>query len=128
MGSGVSLRVWTPGKVFLAPGANATGARNRIEQGPQGNRHYDRAILAALIRLERFAPAPGTIPKDPAQGVLLSVRRPATHEAYASGHTGSVRKSGQAGRPISTSPLNTLLCLHAWPINLVVFKGSDREN
>ena len=27
-------------------------------------------------------------------------------------------------RPISTSQLNTLLHLHLWPINLVVFKGS----
>ncbi len=26
------------------------------------------------------------------------------------------RENGQADRPISTSPLNTLLCLHAWPI------------
>jgi hypothetical protein len=31
---------------------------------------------------------------------------------------------GQAARPISTSKLNTLLCLHTWPINLVVFEGS----
>ena len=27
-------------------------------------------------------------------------------------------------RPISISPLNTLLHLHSWPINLVVYKGS----
>ena len=31
---------------------------------------------------------------------------------------------GQAARPISTSKLNTLLCVHTWPINLVVYKGS----
>jgi hypothetical protein len=31
---------------------------------------------------------------------------------------------GQASRPISTGKLNTLLCLHTRPINLVVFKGS----
>jgi hypothetical protein len=31
---------------------------------------------------------------------------------------------GQAARPISTGKLNTLLCLHTRPINLVVFKGS----
>ena len=32
---------------------------------------------------------------------------------------------GQASRPISTGKLNTLLCLHIRPINLVVFKGSS---
>ncbi len=32
---------------------------------------------------------------------------------------------GQASRPISTGKLNTLLCLHTRPINLVVFKGSS---
>jgi len=26
-------------------------------------------------------------------------------------------------RPISTSPLNTLLCLHVWPINPVISWG-----
>ena len=31
---------------------------------------------------------------------------------------------GQASRPISISKLNTLLCLHTWPINLVVYEGS----
>ena len=31
---------------------------------------------------------------------------------------------GQAARLISTSKLNTLLCLHTWPINLVVFEES----
>ena len=31
---------------------------------------------------------------------------------------------GQASRLISTSKLNTLLCLHTWPINLVVFEES----
>jgi hypothetical protein len=29
----------------------------------------------------------------------------------------------QASRPISTTRLNTLLCLHLWPINLLVSKG-----
>jgi hypothetical protein len=32
---------------------------------------------------------------------------------------------GQASRPISTGKLNTLLCLHIRPINLVVYKGSS---
>ena len=31
---------------------------------------------------------------------------------------------GSSPRPISTGQLNTLLCLHLQPINLVVFKGS----
>ncbi len=30
---------------------------------------------------------------------------------------------GQASRPISTGQLNTLLCLHTPPINLVVYEG-----
>jgi hypothetical protein len=32
---------------------------------------------------------------------------------------------GQASRLISTSKLSTLLCLHTWPINLVVFEESS---
>jgi hypothetical protein len=32
---------------------------------------------------------------------------------------------GQASRPISTGKLNTLLCLHIRPINLVIFEGSS---
>jgi len=32
---------------------------------------------------------------------------------------------GQAARPISTGKLNTLLCVHTRPINLVVFEGSS---
>jgi hypothetical protein len=33
------------------------------------------------------------------------------------------RKYGQAERPISTGQLNTLLCVHLPPINLVVYEG-----
>ena len=36
-------------------------------------------------------------------------------------------ESNQANRAISTSKLNTLPRLHTWPINVVVFHGSDRE-
>ena len=36
-------------------------------------------------------------------------------------------KSVQVDRPISTGQLNTLRYLHLQPINLVVFKGSDRD-
>lgn len=50
---------------------------------------------------------------------------PANREQDASGVR---RESGQADRLISTSPLNTLLCLHAWPINVVVFDEPDGEN
>ena len=35
--------------------------------------------------------------------------------------------SSQSQRPISTGKLNTLLCLHIRPINLVVFKGSSAD-
>ena len=38
------------------------------------------------------------------------------------------RENGQAVRAISTSQLNTLPCLHTWPINVVVFHGPDWEN
>jgi hypothetical protein len=34
---------------------------------------------------------------------------------------------GQAGGLISTGQLNTLLCLHTQPINVVVFHESHRE-
>src|SRR5215813_3566454 len=33
----------------------------------------------------------------------------------------------QANRAISTSKLNTLLCLHTWPIDGVVFPGSQAK-
>ena len=36
-------------------------------------------------------------------------------------------ESNQANRAISTSKLNALPRLHTWPINVVVFHGSDRE-
>jgi len=35
-----------------------------------------------------------------------------------------VKKSGQANCPISTGPLNTLLCLHDRPINVLVLDGT----
>jgi hypothetical protein len=47
---------------------------------------------------------------------------------------GSVREadtnheSNQANRAISTSQLNASPRLHIWPINVVVFHGSDREH
>ena len=42
--------------------------------------------------------------------------------------TDSDHESNQANRAISTSQLNTSPCLHTWPINVVVFHGSDREH
>ena len=38
------------------------------------------------------------------------------------------RESNQANRAISTSQLNASPRLHIWPINVVVFHGSDREH
>src|SRR5215207_10369970 len=35
----------------------------------------------------------------------------------------ALEKNGQAERPISTGQLNTLLCVHLPPINLVVYEG-----
>ena len=37
-------------------------------------------------------------------------------------------ESDQANRAISTSQLNASPRLHIWPINVVVFHGSDREH
>src|SRR5690349_10144115 len=37
-------------------------------------------------------------------------------------------ESNQANRAISTSQLNASPRLHIWPINVVVFHGSDREH
>jgi len=37
------------------------------------------------------------------------------------------RKYGQAERAIRTSKLNTLLCLHPWPMYVVVFDGPSEE-
>jgi hypothetical protein len=39
--------------------------------------------------------------------------------------TDSDHESNQANRAISTSKLNTLPRLHTWPINVVVFHGSQ---
>src|SRR5204863_2075262 len=44
------------------------------------------------------------------------------------GGAGAARESGQADRPVSTSPLSALRRVHAWPINLVVFEGPDGED
>ena len=41
--------------------------------------------------------------------------------------TDTDHESNQADRAISTSKLNALPRLHTWPINVVVFHGSDRE-
>ena len=42
--------------------------------------------------------------------------------------TDSDHESNQANRAISTSQLNASPRLHTWPINVVVFHGSDREH
>ena len=42
--------------------------------------------------------------------------------------TDSDHESNQADRAISTSQLNASPRLHIWPINVVVFHGSDREH
>ena len=42
--------------------------------------------------------------------------------------TDSDHESNQANRAISTSQLNASPRLHIWPINVVVFHGSDREH
>jgi hypothetical protein len=39
-----------------------------------------------------------------------------------------IMRDDQVDRAISTSKLNALPRLHTWPINVVVFHGSDREN
>ena len=36
--------------------------------------------------------------------------------------TSEKKENGQAARLISTSQLNTSLCFHTWPINLVVYQ------
>ena len=41
---------------------------------------------------------------------------------------GGGKESGQADRPISTGPLNTLLCLHARPINVLVLDGTHGKS
>ena len=43
-------------------------------------------------------------------------------DIHASGNSAG-KARGQASRPISIGKLNTLLCFHRRPINLVVYKG-----
>ena len=101
--------------------------------GRSTNRHYESSVIVSWIgpradceracskELTRVACHPGnaiSLP-DPVSAP------PANREQDASGVR---RESGQADRLISTSPLNTLLCLHAWPINVVVFDEPDGEN
>ena len=51
-------------------------------------------------------------------------------QAYglSSRSTARDHESNQANRAISTSQLNASPRLHTWPINVVVFHGSDREH
>ena len=48
--------------------------------------------------------------------------------ASSTSKTDMDRESNQANRAISTSQLNASPRLHIWPINVVVFHGSDREH
>ena len=47
--------------------------------------------------------------------------------SHAGNHKLLVKPCKKVNRPISTPRLNTLLCVHLVPINLVVFQGSDWE-
>ena len=58
-------------------------------------------------------------PPPPARGPMFLVNSSPTEQ---------MEEGGQADRPISTARLNTLLCLHRPPINLVVFQGTGRDD
>ncbi len=65
-------------------------------------------------------------------GVTSPLKPPKLVFGFMESHTVNVCKTlrnyinyDQASRPISTSKLNTLPCVHTWPINLVVYEGSS---
>ena len=95
-------------------------------------------------RQGRLTPPPGTLPSSKvksfsitrtAPGIARSrkpERAPAPMRRVFVQHHGRAadmdHESNQANRAISTSQLNASPRLHTWPINVVVFHGSDREH
>ena len=61
----------------------------------------------------------GSLPLSPPDKSLSVELTRALH----SEHINTVRILYPSPRPISTGPLNTLLCLHVRPINLVIYQG-----
>ena len=61
----------------------------------------------------------GRVLEDPPFKELATTEYPANG---SSNQTTNKKSYGQASRLISTSQLNTSLCFHTWPINLVVYQ------
>jgi hypothetical protein len=122
MGSGVSLRVWTPGK-RRRTGFRRCATRHRASSARDGSRH-ERTCDERIL----------TTPHAPPEGGMhtaagTNARRTLAVSLWTSRlvERGSLvdlrhqtrdgqRESGQANRPISTSPLSALPHVHAWPI------------
>ncbi len=123
MGSGVPLWVWTPGK------NEGMGVLRAVKFAKAFHERSSDLIVAWALG-DLFSNEQSSLRKRTRVLLRLSFTTPALQGARKlQEHVpDGKRESGQADRAISTSPLNTSLCLHAWPINLVVFKGPDREN
>jgi hypothetical protein len=74
---------------------------------------------------QHFILPPASLPgsQDPASP--NGRRRQCAGSFFSSMITNTDHESNQANRAISTSKLNTLPRLHTWPINVVVFHGSQ---
>jgi hypothetical protein len=101
--------------------AQITGPAKDNGKGASGATRNFLKAPSQTVFLVQPANLPGS--QDPA--------RPTGRRRHVAG---SVREadtnheSNQANRAISTSQLNASPRLHIWPINVVVFHGSDREH
>ena len=101
---------------FLAPRSNHRTGEGQRQVRPQGS------ILGLDPRTSLLQAQPSALQAKGQISKGLSSRSCAIREADMN------HESNQANRAISTSQLNASPRLHIWPINVVVFHGSDREH
>jgi hypothetical protein len=99
--------------------------RRTNRQGRQGL-HPELCSSKVKVFLVKVG-ARGTVRFPEPSGSARPTGRPSApaSEANFTMITDSDHESNQANRAISTSKLNTLPRLHTWPINVVVFHGSQ---
>src|SRR5215213_8454686 len=120
------------GSGSLAPRSNHRTGEGQTGKGASGStRNFSESSKSKV-----FLPA-STLPgsQDPARptGRPCSCTDQPRERTFppaseANVHTDMNHESNQANRAISTSQLNASPRLHTWPINVVVFHGSDREH
>ena len=106
---------------FLAPRSNHRTGEGQTGKGARGTtRNFaaprSKSYLVTRNALGPQGPQARTGAGDVSPGLSMIMITDSDHE------------SNQANRAISTSQLNASPRLHTWPINVVVFHGSDREH